>query len=256
MTNSEVRYEFMKYFIETEYSGYDCYADDFLSDENKVVLADESDDDFYSMMCFKNAVIVKAKKDIYEWSKRFISKHVGFRCFDLMQTTVLSRELLKHNFLLHGGQGLLPDMTVKRSAPETSFSIKIFNPNETMKIYDYIDRNEWHMCKPSEDTALTVAAFDKDKIIGLSSADSDTDILWSIDVEVLPQYRSKGIAVSLTTEVTNILLDKGVIPFATGAWSNNASKTTLYKCGYYPAWSSMGSCNSERAMKILSDFNE
>ena len=252
MTNSEVRYKFMKYFIEKEYPNYDCQADDFLSDKNKVVLADESDEDFYGMICFKNAVLVKAKKEIYEWSIRFASKHIGFRCFDYIQLAALCQELLKHGYTMQGGQGCLPDMSQKqRVPPEIGFTIRVFNQNETMDIYNYIDKTEWHMCRPNENTSLTIAAFDKNQIIGLSSAGRETDQLWPIDIEVLPEYRNKGIAVALTAEITNILLNRGIIPYATGAYSNNASRITLFKCGYYPAWIGAGSCHDEWALQML-----
>ena len=252
MNNAQVRYEFMKYYVEKEYSGYGCRADDFLSNENKVVLADDADEDFYGMMRFKNAVLVKAKKEIFGWSKRFVSQHVGFRCFDFQQAAALCQELLKHGYSMQGGQGLLPDMARKRRAsPGTGFAMRVFQPSETMQIYNYIDKDEWHMTRPSEETALTIVAFDGDSIVGLCDADSDTDTLWSIGVETLPKYRNNGIAMALTAEMTNILLGKGVIPFATGAWSNNASRTTLFKCGYYPAWSAMGSCDSEWALDML-----
>ena len=101
------------------------------------------------------------------------------------------------------------------------------------------------MSRPSEDTTFALAAFDNGKVVGLSTSDGDTDKLWSIDVEVLPSYRKKGIAVALTTEMTNILLSQSKIPFATGAWSNTASKTVLYRCGYYPVWSEIKSCEIE-----------
>jgi len=254
MNNAQVRYEFMKYYVAKEYAGYGCHADDFLSNDNKVVLANESDEDFYGMMCFKNAVLVKAKKEIFEWSKRFVSQHVGFRCFDFQQVAALCQELLRHGYSMQGMQGLLPDLTRKRrDAPETDFVMRVFQPSETMQIYHYIDKNEWHMCHPSERTGLTIAAFEKDRIIGLASAGSVTETLWSMDAEVLSEYRCNAIAAALTAELTNILLDKGVIPFATGAWSNNASRTTLYKCGYYPAWSGLGSCGDKWAVNMLND---
>lgn len=252
MTNVQARYAFMQYYVEKEYSGYGCHADDFLSNVNKAVLADDADEDFYGMMCFKNAVLVKAKKEIFQWSKRFVSQHVGFRCFDFQQAAALCQELLKHSYSMQGCQGLLPDMTwQRRSVPDTGFTMRVFQPNETMQIYNYLDKDEWHMCHPSGNTALTIAAFDGDRIVGMSSAGKWTEILWPLDAEVLPAYRNNGIAAALTTEITNMLLDKGVIPFATGAWSNNASRTTLFKCGYYPAWSAMGSCDSEWALRML-----
>ena len=235
----------MKYFVKKNFSGYDCHADDFLSDANKVVLANDSDEDFYRMICFQNAVLVKAKREIYDWSKDFASKYIGFRCIDVYQSAILHGELLKYGYTMSGGQGLLPDITVKRRKPEIDFRMQIFEQNEMANLCGQINPSEWHMCRPSEKTALAVAAYDKDRIIGLSSADSDTDKLWSIDAETLPEYRKKGVAVALTTQITNILLSRGIIPFATGAWSNVAAKTTLYQCGYYPAWSEIASCNIE-----------
>ncbi|MCL2299566.1 MAG: GNAT family N-acetyltransferase [Firmicutes bacterium] len=244
----------MKYYVAKEYAGYGCHADDFLSNDNKVVLANESDEDFYGMMCFKNAVLVKAKKEVFEWSKRFVSQHVGFRCFDFQQVAALYQELLRHGYSMQGGQGLLPDMTQgRRVAPETGFHMRVFQPGETMQIYNHLDKDDWHMTHPSDETALTIAAFEGDRIVGLCDADSDTDTLWSVGVEVLPAYRCNGIAAALTAEMTNLLLGRRVIPFATGAWSNNASRTTLYKCGYYPAWSGLGSCDSEWALNMLND---
>lgn len=254
MTNLEARYKIMQYFIEKEYSAYDWNADDFLCDKNKVVLADESDEYFYSMKCFNNAVIVKAKKGVFDWSKRFISNHIGFRCFDFEQTAALCRELLKFDYSICGGQGSLPDVTVKRDMPEISYKIQIFNQNEIMNLNNYTEISKWYMGKPSEDTIMAVAAFENDKIIGISIADYETDYLCSLGVEISPEYQRKGIAVALTIKITNALLNQGIIPFATSAWSHNASRTTLYKCSYYPTWAYLESSNCERAIKILKDM--
>jgi GNAT superfamily N-acetyltransferase len=232
----------MKYFVHKELSAYGCRADDFLSDENKVVLADESDD-FLWMLCFGNAVITKANKQIYDWCKSFVSKHEGFRCFDGTQMAEISRELIKYNYLISSGQGALPDMTIKRAAPITDFNIQIFRENEIENVFNSIDQSEWGMFEPSEAPSLAVAALDKDKIVGVSYADGETDKLWSIGIEVLPEYRQKGLAVALTMEMTNHLLNRNIIPFATGAWSNTGARTALFKCGYYPAWSQMDNMN-------------
>ena len=240
--NPEVRYMFMEYFIETEYSGYGCHAHDFLSDTNKVVLADEADKDFFRMTCFQNAALVKAKKEIYEWSRDFVSRFIGFRCIDVYQSAILHRELLKHNWTMSGGEGFLPDMDIRRKPIKIGYPIRPYDQNDMKILCEQVVDTEWHMSRPSEDTSLAFAAFDNGRVIGLSTADGDTDKLWSIDAEVLPGYRKKGIAVALTTEMTNALLRQGRIPFATAAWSNVASKTVLFRCGYYSAWSGIESC--------------
>ena len=143
---------------------------------------------------------------------------------------------------MSGGQGLLPDINAKRTMPVIDYPIRSFNQSEMKSLCDLINSAEWHMSRPSEDTTFALAAFDSGNVVGMSTSDGDTDKLWSIDVEVLPSYRKKGIAVALTIEMTNTLLSQGKIPFATGAWSNVASMTVLYRCGYYPAWSEIKSC--------------
>ena len=109
MTNQEIRFKCMKYFIDKEFARYGCCVEDFIQCENKVVLADDTDADLLSMVCFRAGAVMKVKKEIFEWCKRFVSLHEGFRCSDLPQTVLLGRVLDKHNLFVEGGQGMLPD---------------------------------------------------------------------------------------------------------------------------------------------------
>ena len=247
MNNNELRYEFMKHYA----GDYACHASDFLAGKNKVVLAREASEPLVSMRCFGHAAIAKVQPLLYDWCVDFAAKHpTGFRLFDGLQMGEFAKELAKHGHFISSGQGALPDMTAKRRV-DTGFRIRVFEHGEMAGLCEQINPTEWPMCEPSEKNALAVAAYDAEKVIAMAVADPDTERLHSIGIEVQPAYRNKGLAVALTNALTNLLLGRNIIPFATFAWSNIASKTTLYKCGYFPAWNYMESTNSEWARKIV-----
>jgi predicted acetyltransferase len=164
----------------------------------------------------------------------------------------LHKELIKYNYSVSCGQGALPDPSIKRRVSKNGFSLRIFERNEIAGLYaNESDNKNWHMVGQSEETEIIVAGYDNNMIVGLAIADKQTDTLYDIGYEVLPEYRNKGIATAITMELTNLLLIRSIIPFATFAWSNIASKKVLYNCGYYPAWSSMGSADMEWAIKVM-----
>ena len=248
MNNAELRYEFMKFFA----GKYACHAEDFLAEKNKVVPAAGDAGPLVSMMCFGHAAVAKARPQMHDWCVGFAEKHpVGFRIFDGLRFGEIAKELAKHGHYLSSGQGALPDMSVKRTVPDTDFRTQIFEHREMKSLCGQVDPGQWPMCEPSEAIALAVAAYDGDEVVAMAVADNDTDRLYSIGIEVQPGYRGKGLAVALTTELTNLLLGRGIIPFATFAWSNIASKTTAFKCGYFPAWTSMESTDEEWAKRII-----
>jgi len=238
----------MQYFAEK----YACHADDFLAEKNKVVLAREPSDPLVSMRCFGHAAVAKVQPQLYDWCADFAAKHpVGFRIFDGLRFGEVAKELAKHGHYISSGQGALPDMNFKRAVPDTGFRTRVFERGEMGGLCGQIDAAAWPMCEPSETTALAVAAFDGNKVAAMAVADDDTDRLYRIGIEVQPAYRNKGLAAALTAELTNLILGRGRIPFATFAWSNIASKTTAFKCGYFPAWTSMESTDGEWAKRII-----
>jgi len=238
----------MKYFAEK----YVCSADDFLAKKNNVVLAQEPSDPLVSMMCFGHATVAKVQPKLYDWCVDFTARHpAGFRIFDGLLLGEAAKEFAKHDHFIYSGQGALPDLNVKRVVPDTGFRSRVFERNEMAGLCNQLNPAEWPMCEPSEENAIAVAAYDGEKVIAMAIADADTDHLYSVGIEVQPEYRQKGLAVALTTELTNLLLSRDIIPFAIFSWANIASKTTLYKCGYYPAWTYMESTNGAWARRIV-----
>ena len=63
--------------------------------------------------------------------------------------------------------------------------------------------------------------------------------MWQIGVDVLPQYRRKGIASALTSRLALEILERDKVPFYCCAWSNIKSANNAIKIGFRPAWVEM-----------------
>lgn len=83
---------------------------------------------------------------------------------------------------------------------------------------------------------LGVGAYHDEKLIGLAACSADCDIMWQIGVDVLPEYRRKGIAAALTSRLAIEILERGKVPFYCCAWSNLKSARNAIKSGFRPAW--------------------
>ena len=86
---------------------------------------------------------------------------------------------------------------------------------------------------------IGVGAYRDGKLVGLAGASADCDSMWQIGVDVLPEYRRRGIASALTSRLALEILERGKVPFYCAAWSNVKSVRNAVKSGFRPAWVEM-----------------
>jgi len=87
-------------------------------------------------------------------------------------------------------------------------------------------------------TPFMVAAVAKcgGQIAGIAAAWADCDVMWQIGVDILPEYRKRGIGKATVSAVTEYLLEHGIIPYYSTNLSNTASRATAAALGFKPAW--------------------
>ncbi len=84
---------------------------------------------------------------------------------------------------------------------------------------------------------LAVAALDKSgEMAAMAGVSSDGKNLWQIGIDVLPEYRGKGLAVYLTTLLKERVLELGKVPFYGTSESHAASRMVAVRSGFIPAW--------------------
>jgi len=142
--------------------------------------------------------------------------------------------------------GFVPD-------PEQIFGADLHCEYETREMYpeDFRDLYvpEWSNGRPKWSNALSherrkldmmgVGAFDGEKLIGLAGCSADCPEMWQIGIDVLPEYRQKGIASALTNQLARAVFREGKIPFYAATWSNVRSFRNGLRSGFRPAWAVM-----------------
>ena len=83
---------------------------------------------------------------------------------------------------------------------------------------------------------LAVIALDGEKIMGMAGCSADTPLMWQIGIDVLPEYRDRGIGKTLVSLLKNEAIRRGAIPYYGTSLSNIASWKTAISCGFVPAW--------------------
>ena len=131
----------------------------------------------------------------------------------------------------------LPDVEKLRALP-CDYELKVLEQKDFAELY----QPQWAnaLCEDRKQLdVLGVGAYDGGKLIGLSGCSADCDTMWQIGVDVLPEYRRKGIASSLTSTLAEEILKREKVPFYCSAWSNIRSVRNAVKSGFLPAWVEM-----------------
>ena len=101
----------------------------------------------------------------------------------------------------------------------------------------YVDT--WHNALTMDNREvdiLAVGAYDGDTLIGLAACSADCEKMYQIGVDVIPEYRQKGVAAAITSRLACEIIALGKVPFYCAAWCNIKSVRNAIKSGFRPAW--------------------
>lgn len=89
---------------------------------------------------------------------------------------------------------------------------------------------------PARPDRMAVIAADGDTIMGMAGCSEDAPHWQQIGIDVLPEFRSKGIGSCLVTLLKNRIIEMGDVPFYGTAAANIRSQNIAYNSGFRPAW--------------------
>ena len=84
-----------------------------------------------------------------------------------------------------------------------------------------------------------VGAYRDGVLLGMAGATSDSDSMWQIGINVMPEAEGLGIGTMLVAAIKNEILDKNRLPFYGTAMSHIASQRVALGAGFVPAWSEL-----------------
>lgn len=86
---------------------------------------------------------------------------------------------------------------------------------------------------------LCVGAYDGNTLIGLAGASADCDTMWQIGVDVLPEYRRKGVAGALTSRLALEIIKTRQSPVLLLCMVKYQICWERNKSGFRPAWAEL-----------------
>lgn len=86
---------------------------------------------------------------------------------------------------------------------------------------------------------LAVAAYDGGTLAGVAACSADSDAMWQVGIDVVGEFRGRGLAKALVGDVTHRILELGKIPYYSTGMANVASQRIAIATGYYPAWTAL-----------------
>lgn len=223
-----------------------CEAEDFLRDYPVIVQSGLGPNAraYYkepitcNLVSYGNNIVASVREQYRELIEEYIHKFKFYHCFETPNLHWLCDRLLpmgqKVCFM---AEYYLPDVE-KVQALSCLYETKILKQEDLQELY----RPEWGnaLCEDrKERDVLGVGAYDEGKLIGLAGASADCDTMWQIGIDVLPAYRRRGVASSLTGRLAAEILKRGKVPFYCSAWSNIPSVRNAVKSGLIPAWVEM-----------------
>ena len=219
---------------------------DFEKSENVVVTSHESDGArrylklpfSCQLVSYGNNVVASVSPEFREITENYINKYPVEHLFETPHLHVLNEALMaKGQKICFMAEYFLPDVKALR-ALDCPYELRILEQKDFAELY----LPEWSnaLCKERcHLDVLGVGAYDKGRLIGLAGCSADCDTMWQIGIDVLPQYRRRGIASALTSRLAIEILNIGKVPFYCAAWCNVKSVRNAIKSGFRPAWVEM-----------------
>ena len=224
---------------------FNCTLDDITSPKitltvpalNKGRRAYSKEPPFFRMLTTGSNAVIAAHPDLHPFLGEFIKDKLGFWLFEQKNFFEIQTELIKHGKRLYNLHHMyLPKAKLMNVKPD--FEVKWFEKDDIAQFYG--DKRFPHaLCEsytPETPDMLAVCAVIDGELGGMAGCSADSKTMWQRGIDVLPEYRIRGIGKTLVALLRDEIFKRGAIPFYGTSSSNINSQNVAAACGFYPAW--------------------
>ncbi len=129
------------------------------------------------------------------------------------------------------------DRITKLPCPD-GLTFRVAEGNEIHQLYELVgfpNAIQYDKARPRPDVLVTYA-MQGSQIVGMAGASADSQTMWQIGIDVFPQYRNKGLAACLVSNLAVMIMERGIVPYYGTASSNIPSQSVAHRSGFAPAW--------------------
>lgn len=238
--------EILQIAMEQSAEDIGCKAEDFMKNRNVIVpfrLGEKArkylkEPIIANFVSYGSNVVAAVTEEVEELVTEYVGKYEFYHLFETPNMHWLSDRLAGSGYkICFMAEYFLPDTSRLRPL-SCDCETRILERQDFKDLY----LPEWGnaLCEDRKQLdILGVGAYEGWKLIGLAGCSADCERMWQIGVDVLPEYRKKGIASALTGRLACEILERGKVPFYCSAWSNIRSARNAVKSGFVPAWVEM-----------------
>ena len=224
---------------------YNCSPSDFRANENTITISSLNEgrrsyspgNPFLQMATAGMNTVIMADKCLHAFLNDFVKDKEGHHLFEFDNLLKLNEELKRYGYQMNPTHHMfLPCQTAKMSE---CCQIKWLYDSDIEQFYGdrrFPNAIAFPAPCPVRPDRIAVIALDGDIIMGMAGCSEDAPHWQQIGIDVLPQYRSRGIGSFLVNALTNKIIEMGDIPFYGTAAANIQSQNIAIKCGFKPAW--------------------
>ncbi len=195
---------------------------------------------FFHMATLGGNAVITADRLLHPFLREWSGGRTGHFLFEQPNLLPLERELNRHGYTLSQSHHMF--LPCGSSSPVGNFETKWFFGEEIHRFYGD-ERFPNAICdrfRPERPDTLVVCAVIGGEIAGMAGCSEDAKGWQQIGIDVMPQFRSKGIGAYLVSLLKAEIEKQGDIPFYGTSLSNLHSWNIAIKCGFRPAWTEIG----------------
>ena len=191
-----------------------------------------------NLISYGSNVVATISPEYEDIVRDYISRYPVEHCFETPNLHILNDAFQKKGFrVCFMAEYFLPDVQALR-VQACDLELRVLQQEDFQDLYTEAWSNA--LCEDRKTLdVLGVGAYDGGKLVGLAGCSADCDTMWQIGVDVLPEYRRRGIAAAMTSRLAVEILERGKVPFYCCAWSNVKSAKNAIRSGFRPAWVEM-----------------
>lgn len=255
MNKTEEKKRIRDLFQEQMQKDYCCSLEQLNSTDNEYTIRQlqegrrrfKKDDAVLKVLCINGKCIFSGTEEILKECREifqdlngaWMSQYKYLYWLDdlLLQNKYFLEDL--HHYYLPLGKELLTEEEL--DAMSQAYEVKWYEKEEIERFRG--DKRFEHAYSFLSDApdVLGIAVLKDGEILGMAGASADSDIMWQIGIDVMPESKGRNIGPFITILLKREVLKRGKLPYYGTVESHIQSQKVAVKSGFFPFWAEINS---------------